>query len=93
MTRPVRIHGRGNIGRSSPAHMKLHLGLQMIRQLHCDRREQPNHVCVGRMTVHPTGVDLDCTLCGSLDVRDDDQLSVDAMESACRAAAAEEGAD
>lgn len=74
-----RRHGRGNVGRPDPEREPLHAALQCVRELHCEHRDEPGHVCIGRMTVHREGVDLDCTRCGSLDLRDDDQLAVDAM--------------
>lgn len=82
-----RRHGRGNVQRTDEARRVLHEGLDVIRRLHCDRKDEPGHHCIGKMTVHAGGIDLDCTRCGSMDIRNDEQLALDAFENALRGAA------
>lgn len=40
--------------------------LQAIRKSHCDRKGM-EHACVGTCSITPSGVRLECDLCGSCD--------------------------
>lgn len=39
---------------------------QAVRRSHCahDDQENPDHICVGSCKITPTGIELECPLCG-----------------------------
>lgn len=38
---------------------------QALRKSHCDKKDQPNHECVGEVTIKRGQVCLACQLCGT----------------------------
>jgi len=63
----------------------LHEGLQAIRRLHCDRKGEGGHDCIGKLTIAAGGVRAECVACGDVELRDSEAAR---EVVACSAAAA-----